>query len=114
MRKTSRSGNTMGIRVKGIITDIKEGHYYVKLKGLEREVRIEKRKQDRYESPIVPMQRVSLIYLTRDSINGNYKDKEFNLPYEIIDNLGKTIYQQNWKTKKQKIYEDLQKAELRE
>ena len=126
MEKKSRSGQTKGIPITAIVTNIEKDCYFTKIKvknrdkrpeaqGLEGKiVKIENRKTDSFESPLVPGQIIRLIYLTRKSLRGEYKDSELNIPYEVIDNRGRTIYRQYHKRPKQDILNKLENAEIKE
>ena len=94
MTKVSRSGQTKGIRAKGLVTEIEKDSFFVKIHpaGLEeRTIKIENKKEHRYNSPSVITQRVSVIFLNENSLKGNYKNKEFNDPYDAISLVSDSV-----------------------
>lgn len=62
-----------------------------------------------------PMQHsyVGLIFLTRESLEGLYKEPENNLPYEIMGTNRFTLYRQSKTIGKEEIKEKLEKAVLK-
>jgi hypothetical protein len=126
MEKTSRSGQTKGIRVGGIIREIEKNSFIFDFRTKNREFReeikelrprsqkIENNKQNYFVLPTIPTQRVHLIYLTQDSLEGKYKDPEFNLPYEILSENGNLLYRQSIIERKEDILNNLEKTAIEE
>jgi hypothetical protein len=126
MEKKSRSGQTKGIRVGGIIREIEKNSFIFDFRTKNREFRdeikelrsrtqkIENNKHNYFVLPTVPTQRVHLIYLTQDSLEGKYKNPENNLPYEILSENGTLIYRQSTVERKEDILNRLEKTAIEE
>lgn len=125
MEKTTHSGQTKGIRVGGIITEIEKNSFTFDFRIRNRETKkvVEKmqprtqkildKKDNYFQLPTVSRQRVHLVYLTENSLEGKYENPEFNLPYQIFTENGYELYRQSTVDKKQDILNKLEKATLK-
>jgi len=116
-----------GIRIGGIITDIKENKWFtfdIKPKNRDfreelKEIRprfqkIENKKDKYFKSPYFRGIPVHLIYLNWESAKGLYKNPENNLPYEILDVNGSSIYRQSITERKEDIFNRLEELAVEE
>ena len=79
--------------------------------------KVEKTKENIYQKPYFDNLEITLIYLTKESLKGIYKDSKKNLPYEIVDGSWNTIYRQEAHKKyrkKEDIFNELEKAAIEE
>jgi len=125
MEKMSRSGQTKGIPVGGIVKEIEKHSFYVDFRSRNRDIRnkrgvpesrvqkIINKKDNFFNLPTVPTQRVHLIYLTQNSLEGKYANPEFNLPYQIYTENGYEVYRQSIIETKEDILKKLENAELK-
>ena len=116
-----------GIKIGGVITEVKENKWFTfdikpknkdfseELKGIRpRFQKIENGKEKYFKSPYFAGVHIHLIYLNWESAKGLYKDPKNNLPYEILDVNGSSIYRQSRVEKKEDIFNRLEKATIEE
>lgn len=75
--------------------------------------KVEKKTENIYKQPLESSY-IHLLYLTKESLKGLYKEPEKNLPYEILDVTMYPIYRQRYKEKKEKIFNELEQAAVNE
>lgn len=124
MEKKTKSGQTKGIRIGGIITEIRKNSFMFdfrtrnrnfkeKLEELRPRVqKIENKTENYFVSPAITTQRVHLVYLNWESAEGKYKEQEYNLPYQIFTENGIELYRQSTIEKKDEIFNRLEKAAI--
>ncbi len=116
----------MGIKIKGVITESeKEKSFTFNFKPKNRDFREElqelrprvqkiENNRNNYFRQAFRGARIHLVYLNWESAKGKYKNPENNLPYEIFAEDGTPIYRQNTKTKKEEIFNNLEKTAIEE
>ena len=116
-----------GIRIGGVVTDVKENKWFTfdikpknrdfreELKGIRPKFqKIENGKNKYFKSPYFTGVHIHLIYLNWESAKGLYKNPKNNLPYEILDVNGSSIYRQSRTEKKEKIFKSLEELAIEE
>ncbi len=117
-----------GIKIRGFILDFKKNEWFIidikpksrdlreELKELRPRVQKIKNGKDKYFRPkqIFKENIVHLIYLNWESAKGLYKDEENNLPYEVLDINGYSIYRQSTIERKENILNRLEKTAIEE
>ncbi len=123
MEKKSKS---KGIRVGGMVTEIEKNSFTFDFRIRNREAkeniekmqprsqRIKNKSDNYFIQPSVVRQRVHLVYLNENSLQGKYQNPEFNLPYQIFTENGYEIYRQSTVEKKSDILNKLEKAILKQ
>lgn len=114
----------MGIKIRGFITDYKEGQWFTfdiqpknrdfrdELRELRPRVqKIENGKYNFFKSTLKGAT-VHLIYLNWESAKGLYKNPSNNLPYEVLDINGSLIYRQSIIERKEDILNKLEMATI--
>jgi hypothetical protein len=78
--------------------------------------RFQKIKNEYYNVLELPLSSTDIIitYLNWESAKGLYKEPKNNLPYEIMDFYGRTIYRQSMIEKKEDIFNRLEKLAVEE
>jgi len=114
-----------GIKIRGFVLDFKKNKWFIiNIKPKSRDLREELRPRiqkiddgkDKYFKPrqIFKEDLVHLIYLNWESAKGLYKNLEDNLPYEVLDTNGYSIYRQSTTEKKEEIFNRLEKKAIEE
>lgn len=110
-----------GIKIGGIITEIEKDKWFIfdirpKNRDFRKELnelrpRVQKIENGdyRYFKPSIKNAIVNILYLNWESAKGLYKDKENNLPYEVVSRYGELIYRQSIVERKEEILNRLEK-----
>lgn len=116
----------IGIKVGGVIHDCGKDWFSFEIKPKSRDLREELKEvwprirkiengEDKYfEQPTFKGANVQLAFLNLESLKAYYKDPENNLPYEVFDTNGKSIYRQSRTKTKEKIFNRLEELFLEE
>lgn len=76
--------------------------------------KLEKKENVDFKPPTMENSQVNMIYLTIESLKNLYKNPDDNLPYEVINLRGYTIYRRNTNEKKSELIKKLEQSELKE
>lgn len=114
-----------GIRIRGIVTEIEKNKWFsfdIQPKNRDfreelKEIRprfqkVENGKDKYFKPPFIRGAHVHLIYLNWESAKGLYKNPEDNLPYEILDVTGSSIYRKSITEKKENFFNRLEKSAI--
>ena len=126
MRRT-KPEKIKGIKIGGVVTEVKENKWFTfdikpKSRDLREELKeirkrfqkVENGKDKYFKSPYFTGTGLHLIYLNWESAKGLYKDPKNNLPYEILDVNGSSIYRQSTVERKENIFNRLEKIAVEE
>jgi hypothetical protein len=110
----------LGIKVGGVVTEASKNWFEFEIRPKNRDKRditslksrIQKVENGNYKyfREAIKGTSLHLIYLTEESLKGLYKNKEDNLPYEILGFGGSLIYRQSIKDNKEDIYNRLEQV----
>jgi len=116
-----------GIKIRGVVTEVKQDKWFTfdikpKSRDLREELqeirkrfhKVENGKEKYFKSPYFSGTHLHLIYLNWESAKGLYKDPKNNLPYEILDVNGSSIYRQSIVEKKENILNRLEELAIEE